>query len=62
MYNHCVDKMADAGVAVEFDDPIWMNRACENAVKTEVYKCKVTFKIIHPDCATVEMKWVGTFQ
>ena len=27
MYNHCIDKMVDAGVAVELDDPIWMNRA-----------------------------------
>ena len=49
MYNHCINEMVDAGVAVKLDDPVWMNRAGKECSEEEAFGCKVTHKIIRPD-------------
>jgi len=49
MYDHIIDEMMDAGLAVELDEPVWMNRKGEICPEEEAFGCKVHHKIIHPE-------------
>ena len=49
MYNHIIDEMVDAGLAIELKDPVWMNKDGEICLEEEAFGCKVHHKIIRPD-------------
>ena len=49
MYNHCINKMVNAGVAVELDTPVWMDRAGNECDEANSYGCMVTHKLIRPE-------------
>ena len=48
MYNHCINEMVDAGVAVELDEPIWMDRSGNECDEADAYGCKVTHRVTRP--------------
>ena len=56
MYSHCINEMVEAGVAVELDSPVWMDRA-GNEVEDEAdaYGCKVTHKVIRPESCNTRL-------
>ena len=49
MYNHIVDKLIHAKLAVKLDNPIGMNKNEEVCTKEEVYGCQIHHKIIQPE-------------
>ena len=49
MYKHIIDEMVDAGLAVELDEPVWMNRDGNICPEHEAFGCKVHHKVIHPE-------------
>ena len=46
MYNHIIDELVDAKLAVKLDNPVWMNRSGEECDESEAFGCKVHHKII----------------
>ena len=50
----CVDNaMVDAGIAVELEEPAWMDSKGNICEKNISFGCKVTHNITHPDYAIV---------
>ena len=49
MYNHIIDELVDAKLAVKLDNPVWMNRSGEECDESEAFGCKVHHKIIRPE-------------
>ena len=41
--------MMDVGLAIESDEPAWMNRLGEICPEKEVFGCNVHHKITHPE-------------
>ena len=48
MYKHIINEIVDAWLAVQLDEPVWMN--CEGNIchESEAFGYKVQHKIIHP--------------
>ena len=49
MDSHCIREMVDAGIAIELEQPVWMDQEGNEYDKESVHGCKVTHKIIRPD-------------
>ena len=52
-YDHVIEEMCDAGVAEKLDSPVWMDRDGKECQPIEVFGCKVTHRIKHPDMCIV---------
>ena len=54
MYDHIIEEMVDAGVAIKLDAPVWMNKEGE-IVKNEedAFGCKVSHQITRPEMCIV---------
>ena len=53
MYNHNIDEMVEAGVAIKRDTPVWMDRNGKVVDKANAYGYKDTHDIIIPDYCAV---------
>ena len=49
MYNHVIDELVHAKVAVKLDHPVWMNQNGEICSESEAFGYKVHHKILRPD-------------
>ena len=46
MYNHAIDAMVDAGLAIKLDESVWMNRNGNVCSKENAFGCKVHHKLL----------------
>ena len=53
MYINVYDAMVDAGVAVEFDDPVWMDSKGNEVEERYAFGQSCTHKLIHPEVCVV---------
>ena len=49
MYNHIIDELVHAKLAVKLETPTWMNRNGEVCTEEEAYGCKVHHMITRPE-------------
>ena len=49
MYNHAIDAMVDAGLAIELNEPVWMDRNGNVCSEEDAFGCKVHHKLLRPD-------------
>ena len=49
MYNHAIDAMVDAGLAVKLREPVWMDRNGNVCSEEDAFGCKVHHKLLRPD-------------
>ena len=49
MYNHIIDELVHANLAVKLETPTWMNRNGEVCTEEEAYGCKVHHVITRPE-------------
>ena len=48
-HNHIIEELVDAGIAELRDTPIWMDIDGDEVLEDNVFGCKVTHDILHPD-------------
>ena len=53
MYNEVYKEMVNAGVAVELDQPVWMDKDGNEVTESDAFGRKCTHKIIHPEMCLV---------
>ena len=53
MYVHVISEMVNAGLAIELDSPVWMDRSGNTVDETKAFGCKVTHDILYPDMCLV---------
>ena len=49
MYNHAIDAMVDAGLAIKLDEPVWMDRSGYVCSEEDAFGCKVHYQLLRPD-------------
>ena len=49
MYNHAIDAMVEAGIAVKLDVPVWMDRNGNVCSEEDAFGCKIHHKLLRPD-------------
>ena len=49
LYNHCINKMIDAGIEIELDESVQMDRVGSKYIEGNAYGYKVTYKFIRAD-------------
>ena len=53
MYNHIYEEMEDAKVATPYAAPMWQDRDGNPCLEKDVFGCKVTHNLTHPEMCVV---------
>ena len=53
MYDFVGDELVAAGIAVELEEPVWMNALGKIVAEELSFGCKVSHNIIHPEYGIV---------